>query len=332
MLLLSMRSLTIGAAALLAAPVAAQTYTVTAITAPAFGTLITGATGTTTFLNNGSVTKQSGNGTVYSGPVTRALVTINCANGTGGPTNRCSNVANVALVTVGTSGVTSGRAQAISNFTAVSNSGTVGTGTTNGAALSFQLSGWTATNQTKTFFLDVTLPITGDDVGGTTGAATSGISVKVAKNPTLPTVGLTASATATVRRAMQVQQVTSLLFGTLVRAGSGSGTVTINATTGARTTGGVNPPIPLASGASGRATYTLLGEPSTAYTITVSVPPAMANGANSIPLTLSSTASGSQTMPVGGSLTLGIGATATVPGTAASGTYSSTYSVTIIYN
>ncbi|SDC44563.1 protein of unknown function [Sphingomonas sp. YR710] len=328
---LSTRSLAIALGALSACPVAAQTYTVSSITAPAFGTLITGVTGTTVFLNNGIVTKQSGSGTVYSGPVTRAVVSINCTDGSGRP-RRCSTAGNIARVDIATSGIISGRAQAISNFTANNGTGTIGTGTTTGTSLSFQLTGWTASNTNKTFFLDITLPITGDDVGGTTGAATSGFTVLTTEDPTTPITGLSALATATVRRAMYIAAGTSLGFGSFLRSGTNSGTVTVDSL-GTRTVGGASPPILLTTGPGSAATYTLYGEPSTSFTLTVSTPLAFSNGtAVTVPVTLIPSASGSLTMPGGGTMPLTVTGVITVPGNAGSGGYSTSYNVTITYN
>lgn len=316
------------AMALLAGGASAERYSVLSVTTPAFGTLVSGFTGTTTFLNNGIVSKQSGNGSVYAGPVVRSVVTIRCTNGKGG---NC--VDGVALVKIFATGVNTGRAQTISQFTAVGGTATIGSGTSSGAGpLLFQIPNWVASNSDRSFFLDITLPITGDDVGGATGAATSQFTVLAGDDPVTPTLGITLDATATVRRAMHVTEISSLSFGTLVRAGSGSGTVAIDATTGARTTGGANPPIIVSGPTFSNGNYTLIGEPGTAFTITISAPTTLASGANTVPLTLTSTISGSQTMPVGGSLALGVGASATVSGTQVSATYSATYSVTITYN
>lgn len=327
---LSTRSLAV-ALGILSSPVAAQTYTVSSITAPAFGTLVAGVTGTTVFLNNGIVTKQSGSGTVYSGPVTRAVVSINCTDGSGRP-RRCSTAGNIARVDITTSGITSGRAQAISNFTASNGTGTIGTGTTTGTSLSFQLTGWTASNTNKTIFLDITLPIAGDDVGGATGAATSGFSVKTIEDPGVPITGLNALATATVRRAMYISPGTSLSFGSFLRSGSNSGTVTVDSV-GGRIAGGTSPPILLSSGPGSAATYTVYGEPGTSYTLTISTPSDFSNGtAITVPVTLSPSVSGSLTMPVGGAQALTITGVVTVPGNAGSGSYSTGYTVTVTYN
>jgi hypothetical protein len=315
----------------IACSASAQTYTVQSIAAPAFGTVGAAATGTTTFLNTGTLTRQSGNGGIISGAITRASVTIQCTDGVGGA-NACSNVANVARISVGTSGTTSGRALAISQFSAASGTGTVGTGTTSGAGpLDFQFSGWSAAG-TKTFFLDTTLPIAGDDAGGTTGAGTSGFFVFAAKNPAVPSTGSSALATVTVRRSIQITKLSDLQLGTLVKPAAGSGTVAINASIGVQTTGGANPPIGVTGPASGRASYTLTGEPGTAFTITVPASATLTSGANTIALTLTNTTSGGQTMPVGGSMALGIGCSAPIASTTATGSYATSFVVTITYN
>lgn len=309
----------------------AQTYTVQAITAPAYGSVASGTTGNTIFRNTGTVAKQSGNGAWITGPANRATITIRCVNGSGTPAN-CGTAGNNARVTIGTSGVTSGRALAITDFTVASGTGTVGAGTTTGAGpLDFVFSGFTGTGN-LTFFMDTTLPISGDDIGGTTGAATSGFFVRVAKDPIVPSVGLTGLATITVRRSLQVVKVSDLQLGTLVRPSTGSGTVLINNATGARTTGGANPPALVTGPVFGRAVFTISGEPSTTFSITVPASTAITSGANTLTVTLSPTVSGTQTMAVGGTLSLGVGSTTTLTSTQASGSYSGSFTVTIAYN
>ena len=315
------------------APASAQTYTVDSITAPAFGTLVAATTGPTTYSNNGVVAVSSGSGVVYSGPVTRGAVTIRCVDGSGNP-RRCNNAANFARVTVGTSGTTSGRALAISNFTAVSGTGTVGSGTNSAASLDFSFSGWSAAG-TRTFFLDVDLPINGDNGGGTTGAASSGFYVRVAKDPTVPVTGLTASATATVRRSLQVNKLTDLSFGTIIRPPSGSGTVTI-ATGGGRSLGGAVPPIGMTGVGSqylfGAATYTLKGEPGTAFTLTVPASVDLLGPSNHLLIPLTANISGSLSMDVSGSMALNIGGVVTISSSTNTGLYSQTFNVSVVYN
>lgn len=316
------------------APAIAQTYTVDSITAPAFGTLVTATTGATTYGNNGIVSVLSGSGVIYAGPVTRGLVTIRCADGSGNP-RRCNNASNFARVTVGANGTIGGRAQAISKFTAVSNSGTVGAGTSTGAGpLSFLFSGWTAAG-TRTFYLDVNLPLNGDNVGGTTGAATSGFYVRVDKDPAVPVAGLTGSVTATVRRSMQVNKSTDLSFGTIIRPPSGSGTVTI-ATGGGRTPGGAVPPIAMTGvGLAylyGAATYQLFGEPGTAFTLTVPASVDLLGPSNHLLIPLTPNISGSMNMDPSGSMALNIGGTVTISNTTNTGLYTQTFSVSVVYN
>ncbi|WP_340313196.1 DUF4402 domain-containing protein [Rhizorhabdus argentea] len=316
------------------APAVAQTYTVDSITAPAFGTLVAATIGSTTYTNNGVVSVASGSGVTYAGPVTRGLVTIRCVDGSGNP-RRCNNASNFARVTVGANGTIGGRAQAISKFTAVSNSGTVGAGTSTGAGpLSFLFSGWTAAG-TRTFYLDVDVPIDGDQVGGTTGAASSGFYVRVDKDPAVPVAGLTGSVTATVRRSMQVNKSTDLRFGTIIRPPNGSGTITIT-TGGGRSPGGAVPPIAMTGvGLAylyGAATYQLFGEPGTAFTLTVPASVDLLGPSNHLLIPLTPNISGSMNMDLSGSMALNIGGTVTISSSTNTGLYSQTFSVSVVYN
>ena len=318
------------AAAICGASAGAQTYTVNAITAVPFGTLAAATTGVTVFDLNAStsaVTVQSGSGAKISGTSTRSTVTIRCANGGG----NC-NGGSPALVKIAATGSPTGRGDPVTGFSVVSGTGTVGTVTTNGdGSIQFTMTGWTATNQNRTFFLGMDLPIEGDNGAGATGAVTSQFQVGVARSPTVPVGGTTANTTATVRRSLVVAKLSDLAFGTLVRPTTGSGTVIINQTTGARTTGGANPPIVVAASSSGRAAYTITGETGTAFTITVPTTFNMTSGANTLAVTTSATATGAQTL-TGGTFSLGVGGTTTIASTTPSGNYTGSFSVTFVYN
>ena len=320
-----------GTALLAATPAIAQTYTVSTIVAPAYGNVASGASGDTVFRNTGTVTRQSGSGGWISGTVRRATITIACVNGTGTPA-ACATSGNNARIQVGTSGVTSGRAGAITDFTVSSGTGTVGAGTTSGPGpLDFILSGWTAAGS-KTFFIDTTMPISGDNIGGATGAATSGFFVRAAKDPAVPATGLSGLATATVRRSLQIVKQSDLQLGVIIRPATSSGLVLINNSTGLRTASGTGTPGLLPGLPVGRALYTITGEPSTTFTITVPASVVMASGANNLTVTLTKTATGSQTMPAGGTLDLGVGSSTPIASTTPQGDYSGTFTVTITYN
>jgi hypothetical protein len=322
--------------AIMAVPAAglAQTYTVTSITPiTAFGEVAAAETGDTVFFqNNTTVTAVSGTGARIKGTVRRATVTIRC-NASGSP-NPCSLAANKARVTIGSLSNSGGRAKEFTEFIATGVTGTLA-GTTTGSTLDFTVAGFTGNNNTRTFTLDTKLRVEGDNVGGTTGALTSTYYVYAALDPTVPSTGLTAAATITVRRSLRTVIDSNLNFGTLVRQTSGaSGTVVINNTTGARTTGGTNPPIPVVGPAFGRTQVTITGEPSTTFAISY-VPTGnliMSSGANTLSVTLTKTNSGNVTMPATGTLVLGVGGTITVSPTTPYGQYSGTLVVNVAYN
>ncbi len=315
--------------------VSAQTYTVSTVTAPAFGNIAAATTGVTTFkldASTSAVTILSGNGGKFGGTTARSTVTITCVDGTGGP-RRCSNTANKALIKIGASGTPTGRAQAVSAFDVVSGTGTV----TNESApagdgsITLNLSGWTASNTGLTFSLGMNLPIKGDDLGGTTGAASAGFYVRAALDPTTPTVGTTSTAGATVRRSLVVTKLSDLSFGSIVRPATGSGTVDIDEATGARTVGGTNPPLAITGPAFGRAVFTITGESGTAFSISGPASFNMTSGSSAITVTLGATAFGPQTL-TGGSFTLGAGGTITITSTTPTGAYSGTFVATVTYN
>jgi len=333
------------AAATISLPVAAQTYTIQSITAPVFGTVAAGATTVTTFRNNGTVSTVSpGVGAYVTGSVTRGAVTIRCADGSGAA-RRCSNASNAARVTVLINGSPTGRAQDISSFTAVAGSGVTLTGSTTGSSLDFVMSGWTATNQDKTFNLNVDLPIVGDNTSTST-AATAGFRVRAALNPTVPSGGSTSTASATVRRATTVTKVYDIRFGRVIApppaAGGAAqtGTVTIDFTvltpsTGSstRTAGGAAPPGLLSSTVSG-GLYTLLAQTGTTFSLTspTSVTMNRVLGGGSINVTLTpSRASGSYTMVAAG-IGLGYGAAMTINTNTLPGDYSGSFVIQISYN
>ena len=321
-------------ATLCASAAGSQTYTVQSITAPAFGTVAAAASGATAFELNestGAVTVTSGSGGRVGGTTARATVTIRCADGSGAP-RRCNNSSNKALIKVGASGSPTGRAQALSAFDAVSGTGTVSaeSGPAGDGSMTFQLSGWSAAGN-RTFYLGMRMPIKGDNQGGATGLARSGFYVRAALNPTTPTNGSTANATATVRRALTVSKISDLAFGAVARPASGSGTVTIDPASGTRTAGGASPPILVSGPAFGRAAFTITGESGTAFTISGPSSFDMTNGASTITVTLSATAFGAQTL-TGGSLVLGAGGTMTVASTTPTGAYTGTFVSTVAYN
>jgi hypothetical protein len=324
---------------LASATLQAQTYTVQSITAPDFGIVAAATSGTTSFVNNGSVSVGSGSGAFVSGAVTRGSVSIRCVNGVG-VARRCNNANNNARVTVATNGSVAGRGQSLTSFTAAAGSGVTLIGSTTGASLDMVMSGWTATNQDRTFSLDVTMPVVGDNASLAT-TATSGFRVWAALNPTAPTTGLTADATAVVRRSATVTKVQDIAFGTIARprGPAQSGTVTIGFTVTApnsgissRTAGGATPPGIISASSFSGGLFTLSSEPGTVFSLTAPTAATMTGPGGSLPVTLvPSLSTGSHSMVPGG-IGLGYGATITVSDSTNTGSYSGNFMVSISYN
>ncbi|MDB5456508.1 MAG: hypothetical protein JWP92_2093 [Caulobacter sp.] len=146
-----------------------------------------------------------------------------------------------------------------------------------------------------------------------------------------------ASATQTTTGAAKIIQPivltlgTGLAFGSVVRPGSGSGSVTINETSGARVvSGGV---VGLTSTTS-RAAYTVAGEGGETFSITV---PSSFNltGPSTIAVSLVSTATSgtiSGSLGSAGSASFGVGGSLPVASSTPTGAYSGTFDVTVAYN
>jgi hypothetical protein len=147
-----------------------------------------------------------------------------------------------------------------------------------------------------------------------------------------PAFGQTVSANGTgnagIVAPLSITAGNTLEFGTVVRpAAGGSGTVTINATTGAPSyTGGV---YAVSGGtAARRGTFSVLGEGTRAFTTTVGTL-TLTSGGNTIPVTLTSDA---PTALTSGAATIGIGGSFTLSDTQATGSYTGQYSVSVAYN
>lgn len=312
----------------LPASAAAQTFAVSAIagSTPNFGNIAAAASGTTYFTISPSgaiTTSGAAGGNIASGTKSAATVTITCT----GSTNQCSN--GTAIVLVKATTTSTGRALPITAFSAQTGSGTVGTITTNpDGSITFPFTGLSALSG-KTFFVGLTMPIQGDSTTTvTTATATWGVGV--AKSPTIPTTtSRTTTATATVRKALSISKTSDLAFGAVRAPDSGSGTVTVDPSTGQRS--GTLVLIPGLS--STAAAYTATGQASTA--ITISVPPSApmtSAGGGTLTATLNSSKSGAQTLSSGGTISWGVGGTVTIPSGTAAGSYSGPFTVTVSYN
>lgn len=138
----------------------------------------------------------------------------------------------------------------------------------------------------------------------------------------------TTSGSTEIIQPIALTKTTDLAFGTIVRPSSGSGTVTIDATTGALSVGGGA--VSIGSGQT-RAAYTVAGEDGRTFSISTPATFAMnRTGGGSLTVTLSSSAaSGTLT---GGAAAFGVGGSFTVTDATASGNYTGTFSTTVAYN
>jgi hypothetical protein len=317
----------------------AQSIAITS--SPNIGKVAAAASGVTVFrfsASSGSISKVSGSGSRVSTGSTRALVTLSCSS------KWCNN--NVLKITIGNSGSPTGRAGALTNFTAamgnaVLNSGTPGTPANPQV---FYIEGMAGSS--RTFWIGADFPIYGDDqTGKATGTATSSFQVSMEdtnkNNAATPKTG---TAVATVFHKLTIslaldpttQQPMLLNFGRIVRPLSGSGSVIMPASTGARTvTGGVA----LSSPTPSRGGFKVTGEGG--QTISVSVPSTITvtntgPSGGSIDITTSNTAQGTQALSGSlggeGSFTFLVGGAFAISDATKNGPYQGTYTVSVDYN
>ena len=144
----------------------------------------------------------------------------------------------------------------------------------------------------------------------------------------------TTSATTTIVQPISIANNSLLSFGQVVKsAAAGTNTVTIDATTGARSISGSGGGV-LAAGTATRATYTATGEG--AQTFSISAPNFnMTSGANTLVVTTVATAAtGLLSGSIGstGTATFGVGGSFPVTNATISGLYTGSLAVTIAYN
>ena len=320
------------AAATIAVPAVAQTISIVSITALALGNTASAASGNTVFTvvpSTGAITK-TGLGARISVGTVRATVTILCT----GTNPQCSGA--TINVRVGSDGSPTGRALAMTNFTAASGTATVVAAPAAGNPITFQISP-IPRNTNQTFFVGGNYTITDDASAGATGAATSSLNVRVAVSPAAPLApGTSSNSTATVYRSLSVTKNSDLVFGSMLRPASGSSTITIDPTTGVRTQSGLA--LLVASPTPSRAAFTVNGEGGRIISVTV---PASFNmtrsgGAETLLVTTSRDPAGSLTLTgalgAAGTASFGVGGSFPVTSATVRGGYTANFNVVFDYN
>jgi len=308
---------------------AASVYTVTVTTNVDLGTITASATGDTVFRadpNTGAITTVSGTATRSGAATGRAQVTIHCA-GTAGVD--CIKTVNVKIGPVGSA---SGRARTLSRLLFAMGTATLAGSPGAPASGTFTISPIGA-NASKTFFVGADFTVGGDDSGLATGNAESDFFAWAAESPGAPTTGDVGRYAAKVVRSIAMAKTADLVFGAVARPAAGSGSVTIDAATGARAVaGGV---VALPSPSPGAAGFKVTGEGGQAITVTVPGSFVM-NGPAAITVTTTSTVAGapilSAALGSAGSYAFGVGGSAPITSTTPTGDYTGAFTVTVAYN
>ena len=147
----------------------------------------------------------------------------------------------------------------------------------------------------------------------------------------------TGSGSITVIRPLTITKTADLKFGTVVRPGSGSGTVVVSAAGARSVTGGV---VSLVSGDTpAAAAFAVAGEGGQSVSVTIPATFSMANGTDTLTVTTSNSLTGSaasQTLSnalgSAGSLAFSVGGSVPVGSTTATGAYTGTFTVSAAYN
>ena len=277
----------------------------------------------------GLVTKLSGDGVRLSTGTTRSLVTIYCEPKTG-----CDR--QTLNVEIGSIGTPTNRARALTNFTAESGTATI-TAPTGTNPISFSTTNAIRSRDTQTFYIGMDFPIAPNKGGLSTGVSTSGFYVYVcAPAPTCtPSTGSTGLAIASVLRGIAISLGNDLVFGSVLRPLSGTGSVSLDPS-GQRTF--ANGAIGLAIPAPQAASYTVSGEGG--QLISVSVPPTFtmtrSGGSETLTVTTLNNVQSSPTLGnalgKGGTYTFNVGGSFPLDSSVPLGLYTGTFAVTVQYN
>lgn len=307
-----------------ATPASAQTISIVSVDAgePDLGTVASAASGDTHFRitpETGQVTKLSGAGTRTSGGGTRARIAVTCTGD-----DACPSASQT--VTITQFGSPTGRARSLANFTIAPGADPPTLGTPSGTnTISFDVSG-IPRGSTRDFYLGMDFGIADN---GPSGLATAGFLVSV------PAGSANGTARATVLRTLSLGKISDLSFGTIVRPASGSGTVTLDASSSTLDVTGTGA-LALASTAS-VAHYIVTGEGGQGFSIDMNIEsPFNMTGPGTLPVTLNTNADPSPilsgTAGAEGSYSFRIGGSFPVGHDTPAGHYSGSFLVTVVYD
>lgn len=278
--------------------------------------------------STGLVTRLSGTGVRLSTATTRSLVTVSCDS------KDCDR--QTLKVEIGDIGTPTNRARALTNFTVADGTATLGavTGTN---PISFSTTNTIRRRDTLTFYVGMDFPIAGNKGGLPTGVSTAGFYVYVCTPSATctPTDGSTGLAVASVLRGISVSVGSNLIFGSVLRPLSGTGSVSLSPSGQRSFTNGV---IGLATPTAETASYTISGEGG--QLVSVSIPPSFvmtrSGGSETLTVTTSNDVVSSpilsNTLGKGGTYTFDVGGSFPLDSGAALGAYTGTFTVTVQYN
>ena len=308
---------------------AASSYTVQVSPNADLGVVTSAASGDTVFRvdpNTGAVTTISGTATRSNNTSTRAMVTLSCTAAVAGD---CTKNVTVTLTSAGSP---TGRARALARIAFVMGTAVLAGAPPPPTSVSFTIAGVGASSS-KTFFVGADMGVAGDDSGLSTGLAEADFNINAAEAGGGPTAGGTGRFLATVIRSIAISKVSDLVFGRVATPAAGSGTVVIDAATGAQSS--TNGVATFASPSPSRAAFNVTGEGGQAFSVTVPASFVM-SGPQSMTVTTTSSVTGSPllsgSLGSGGSFTFGVGGSAPISSTTLNGDYAGSFTVTVAYN
>jgi hypothetical protein len=329
----------------IAAPAQANDAIVVTISSPLnLGSVVAATSGDTVFRispSNGGVTVVSGSGRRMTTGAVQALVSVTCFGrgikiddsdgdqGAGNDKKQCDKT-NLPF-RIGAVGSPTGRAKPLTNFSVSMGTASLVGSVSGTNPIAFTI-GAVPQNQTKTFYVAADFPIAGGDSGKPSGDGVSGFYINVVTNSGTPVVMVNGTATVRALRGMSLTKSSDLTFGKVSRPLSGSGTVTIDAAAGTRTTSNVVAfPTPAFSAAS----FQVSGEGGQSFS--VSIPSSFQlTGAGTLTVTTNHTVGASPTLSgslgAAGTYNFSVGGSMTLTSTTPLGGYSGVLPITVDYN